>query len=136
MQAEMSPHLQPVTADPEWIRQAVWNLLSNAVRFTPDGGWVRVEAWTETERVLIAVSDNGIGIPPEHLEEIFEPFSAATGDPLLHGSGWLAFGARGLGLGLAMVNGIAQAHGGSVDVSSSPNAGSRFVLSLPRTPEH
>lgn len=124
-----------ISADRRWIRQAVWGLLSNAVRFTPDGGWIRVEASEEEGIAVIAVSDSGIGIAREHLDGVFEPFSTAMGNPLAHTSGLFAFGARGLGLGLATVRGIMQAHGGTVSVTSEPGKGSRFVLRLRRTLE-
>lgn len=117
-----------VWADPQWIRQAVWGLLSNAVRFTPDGGWIRVEAAKAEDAVAIIVSDSGVGIAADHLEGIFEPFSSAMGDVLSHSSGQFAFGARGLGLGLATVMGIMQAHGGTASATSSLGSGSRFVL--------
>ena len=119
------------SADPHWLRHALASLLSNAVRFTPDGGAVRVSARREGEWTLITVADGGIGIAPERLADIFEPFSAAGGDVLLHGSGGLQFGARGLGLGLATVQGIAAAHGGVVEVESAEGLGSRFTLRLP-----
>ena len=130
---DLEPDSTPfvVSADPSWLRQAVGALLSNAVRFTPDGGRVRVRsrcyaAWGEIE-----VADSGIGIAAVQLAEAFEPFSSAGGDLLLHGSGRYAFGARGLGLGLAMVKGIAEAHGGSVAAQSTPEVGSRFTVRLP-----
>ena len=129
---DIQSDLDPVVVDPQWVCQAVTNLLSNAVRFTRDGGRICVRADADADRIDIAVHDSGIGIPAQWLEQIFEPFSAATGDPLLHGSGRFDFGAHGLGLGLAMVQAIAQAHGGSVRVTSTPNVGSCFVLSLPR----
>jgi signal transduction histidine kinase len=117
-----------VRADPQWIRQAVWGLLSNAVRFTPDGGWIRVEAAKAEDAVAIIVSDSGVGIAADDLEGIFEPFSSAMGDVLSHSSGQFTFGARGLGLGLATVMGIMQAHGGTASATSSLGRGSRFVL--------
>ncbi len=120
-------------ADPRWLRQAVWDLLTNAVRCTPDGGWIRLAAHGGGPEVVVEVSDSGIGIAPECLGEIFEPFSATTGDPLLHGSGRFQFGARGLGLGLAVVKRIADAHGGRVTVRSAPHGGSCFALHLPRS---
>jgi signal transduction histidine kinase len=126
------PMPRAVRADPDWLRRAVDDLLTNAVRFTPDGGRVRVAAWAEDGWDALAVSDNGIGIAAEHLADVFEPFSVAGGDPLLHGSGRLAFGARGLGLGLAMVRGIARAHGGSVEAQSALGRGSCFTIRLPR----
>ena len=122
-----------VWADPRWIRHAVWGLLSNAVRFTPDGGRIRVEAVREEDDAIIIVSDSGVGIAPDHLEGIFEPFSTAMGDPLSHTSGLFTFGARGLGLGLATVKGIMQAHGGTASVTSSLGQGSRFVLRFGRS---
>ena len=132
--AAVEPGAPPVTvwADGHWLRQALCELVTNALRFTPDGGRVRIGARLDGEWVEIAVADTGIGIAPEHLAEIFEPFSAAGGDPLRHGSGDFAFGARGLGLGLAAVRGIVEAHGGSVAVESAPGCGSRFVVRLPR----
>lgn len=128
------PAEMPVSADKRWIRYAVWGLLSNAVRFTPDGGWIRVEAGEEEEAAVIAVADSGIGIAPDHLDGIFEPFPTAMGDPLAHTSGLFTFGARGLGLGLATVKGIMQAHAGTVSVTSSLGSGSRFVLRFERFP--
>lgn len=121
-----------VGADRDWVRLAVWNLLTNAVRFTPDGGRVEVTLRDEEEALVVTVADTGIGIAAEHLVEIFEAFSGAGGDPLLHGSGTLEFGARGLGLGLATVREVASAHGGTVDVESRLGAGSRFALHLPK----
>jgi len=119
--------------DPGWIERALANLLSNAVRCTADGGAITVVAAAADRMATIAVRDTGIGIAPEHLPDLFEPFSAASGDPLLHGSGRWAFGARGLGLGLALVKSIAEAHGGAVTVNSTPGLGSCFTLHLPRS---
>jgi signal transduction histidine kinase len=121
-----------VEGDRDWIRHAVWGLLSNAVRFTPDGGRVEVELREEAGLVALSVSDSGIGIAEERLGEIFEPFSGAAGDPYRHGSGFLEFGARGLGLGLALVKEVATAHGGELSVHSRVGDGSRFTLHLPR----
>ncbi|MBI3783198.1 MAG: hybrid sensor histidine kinase/response regulator [Deltaproteobacteria bacterium] len=117
--------------DPLWIERAVANLLSNAVRFTPDDGAIRVRTAVTPEHVEVAVSDSGIGIDAAHLDQVFEPFSAATGDVLLHTSGELAFGARGLGLGLAIARSVADQHGGTLTVTSQLGAGSCFTLRLP-----
>lgn len=119
-------------ADREWIRLALWNLLTNAVRFTPDGGMVTVGLGEEERELILSVSDTGVGIEEEHLAEVFEAFSGAGGDLLLHGSGTFEFGARGLGLGLATVREISRAHGGDVTVVSRPELGSRFTLHLPK----
>ena len=119
-------------ADPAWLAHALLALLTNAVRFTPDGGQVHIGVATAGRWAEVTVADTGIGIAAEHLPRCFEPFSTAGGDLLLHGSGRFAFGARGLGLGLATVRGIASAHGGAIDVESTPGRGSCFRLRLPR----
>lgn len=118
-------------ADPHWVGAALVALLTNAMRGTPDGGSIEVALRNAGDAVEIAVRDTGVGIAPQHLPHLFEPFSAAGGDLLLHGSGRVAFGARGLGLGLATVRAIAVAHGGAVTVDSAPDRGSCFRLILP-----
>lgn len=128
---EVRPESAVLAADRRWIEHAIWNLLTNAVRFTPDGGSVRVEATRGERAALISVRDSGTGISAEHLDDLFEPFSSAAGDPLLHGSGALDFGSRGVGLGLSTVRRILEAHGGTVRVTSAPGEGSCFVLELP-----
>jgi signal transduction histidine kinase len=128
---ERAPTRVTARADPHWLLQALAALLNNAVRATADGGRVRLRATVDGAATEIAVSDSGVGIAPHHLDSLFEPFGSAGGDLLLHGSGRWAFGARGLGLGLAMVKGIAEAHGGTARVESALGAGSRFTLRLP-----
>lgn len=130
LRAEGAP-LEAVV-DPHWIALALSALLTNAVRCTADGGAVAAALRGEGGWVEIAVRDTGIGIAAEHLPHLFEPFSAAGGDLLLHGSGRYEFGARGLGLGLATVRAIAEAHGGRVVVDSDVGRGSCFRLQLPR----
>jgi cell cycle sensor histidine kinase DivJ len=132
VQTEIAGGRCDVEADREWIRLAFWNLLTNAIRFTPDGGVVTAALAEEPDAFVLSVADTGIGIAQEHLGEVFEAFSGAGGDLLLHGSGVLEFGARGLGLGLATVREVARAHGGEVDVESRLGAGSRFTLHLPK----
>lgn len=124
----------PVTvrSDRRWLEHAIWNLLTNAVRFTPDGGCVDVSCEQDERVVQVTVRDSGIGIAPEHLADLFEPFPSALGNPLLHTSGFLAFGARGVGLGLAAVHRIMDVLGGSVTVDTAVNQGSRFSLTLPQ----
>lgn len=123
----------PLTADvdPHWIAQALAALLTNAVRWTPDGGRIDVALAAAASGITLAVADDGAGIAAEHLPHLFEPFSGAGGDLLLHGSGRYQHGARGLGLGLATVRAVAAAHGGTVEVDSAPGAGSRFRIHLP-----
>jgi len=118
-------------ADPRWLREALWNLLANAVRNTPDGGHIEVRARRAGGCAAIEVTDDGDGIEADRLAAIFEPFANA-GEVHLHGSGWLAYRARGLGLGLALTRRIAAAHGGRVSAESTLGAGARFRLELPQ----
>ncbi|WP_240809765.1 cell wall metabolism sensor histidine kinase WalK [Actinomadura sp. WMMA1423] len=118
------PHLD---ADPVRLRQAVGNLLANAVRYTPAGGRVSLRARADGDDVLIEVADTGPGIAPEHLPHVFDRF-------------WRAEKSRsrqtgGSGLGLAIVRQLAEAHGGSAAVRSEPGRGATFVLRLPGSPD-
>lgn len=101
------------------LQEAVSALLLNALEASPDGGRVRVEAWTAAGRHHLAVTDNGTGIEPEHLEKIFEPFFTTK-----RGSG--------SGLGLSAALRIAEKHRGTVEAhSDGPGKGARFTLVLP-----
>lgn len=110
-----------ITVDRARLHQALVNLVSNAVRYTPAGGRVSVVGAAESETATVTVRDNGQGIERGHLSGIFEPF----------GRGGEHDG-RGLGIGLALVKGIVELHGGSVSVAS-PGAGlgSAFTIRLP-----
>jgi signal transduction histidine kinase len=111
-----------IAGDPTKLAWALSNLCANALRYTPSGGRVQVEVTPEEEAVLVAVSDDGPGIPAEARERIFDRFtqSADSGDT----------GAAGLGL--AIVRDIVQAHGGRIRLESALGRGSRFTLELPR----
>jgi signal transduction histidine kinase len=124
----------PLLGDRIWLEQALTNLVSNAVRFTPDGGTITVEATANDAAVVVKVTDTGIGIDEGALEEVFEPFSGACGDVVLHASGRFEFGSRGLGLGLAITKAIVDRHGGSIAVRSQKGAGSQFTITLPLRP--
>ena len=105
------------------IRSACLNLVTNAVRYTPDGGKIEIN-WFENPddgSAVFSVKDNGIGIAPENLDKIWLRFWQA--DPAHSGGG--------AGLGLAMVRWIAEAHGGSVTAESTPGAGSTFTFTIP-----
>jgi signal transduction histidine kinase len=116
----------PVTvrADPEKAGQVLLNLLSNAVKFTEPGGEVRVECEPNGTRVMIRVADTGVGIPPERLETVFEPFVQLDRG--------LAASREGTGLGLAISRDLARAMGGDVWAESEPGRGSVFTLALPK----
>ncbi|MBE9473375.1 MAG: HAMP domain-containing histidine kinase [Chloroflexi bacterium] len=115
--------LPKIYAD-EGKMQWVFNqLLDNGIKFTPTGGQVRFSAQREMDFVEFTVSDSGIGIPEERIKEIFEPFHQLDGSVTRRYSG--------IGLGLAMVHHILEAHGSALDVDSSPDQGTRFSFSLP-----
>jgi signal transduction histidine kinase len=116
-------HLPRVRADQESLRRALWNLLDNAVKYSPDCKTVWVEASCENDRVAIRVRDEGLGIALHEQKQIFKKFVRASSAG--------AAGAKGTGLGLAMVHHIITAHGGEVRVSSQPGKGSTFTLLLP-----
>jgi signal transduction histidine kinase len=127
VEVEMTDDLPRLNADPVWMRRALVNLVSNAIRFTPDGGTVTLAAHPYAGGVELSVADTGIGIEAHLLEEIFEPFSAAGGDLLLHASGGLEFGARGLGLGLAITRAIMKEHQAVISIESTPGTGTRVT---------
>lgn len=112
-------------ADRERVEQIVLNLLSNAVKFTADGGTIGVETNAEPDRVSICVQDTGIGIAPDKLEAVFEPFVQAPST--------LTDRPRGTGLGLAISRQLARAMGGDLSLASELGKGSTFTLSLPRS---
>ncbi len=116
--------------DARRIEHAVLSLVDNALRFTPDGGSIRVELEREGEKGLISVRDTGIGISSTDQHRIFEK-AFQPDDVMHHSSGRFAFGSRGFGLGLALCKAIVDAHGGEVRLHSRPGSGSRFSICLP-----
>ena len=118
-----SQSVPPILGDAQWIKQALINLLDNALHYTPSGGAVTVRLQAVGEGVAVAVEDTGHGIEPEHLSHLFERF---------YRTDWArAKDAGGTGLGLPIVKEIAEAHGGSVSVTSQVEKGSVFTLHLP-----
>jgi signal transduction histidine kinase len=99
------------------------NLLTNAVKYSPEGGIIRVGGWVEGSQALVYVSDQGIGIAPEDRERIFERFYRADNS--------LARSTQGAGLGLYLAKAIVEAHGGRIFVESQAQRGTRFVFTLP-----
>lgn len=112
------------------LRNALDNLLLNAIRFTPDHGSILVSGETDGTSVRIGVADTGIGIPEEERERIFERFYEGR-DPMQHTSGTIEFGSGSLGLGLAVTRSIVDRHGGQVRVESTVGKGSTFTVELP-----
>jgi PAS domain S-box-containing protein len=120
---DFGPEFPPVWGDPERLREVLTNLVSNAVKYSPDGGTVWVGGRTDQTGVTVYVADQGIGIPPEEQARIFERFHRV--DSGLHRS------TEGTGLGLYLVKAIIEAHGGRVWVESAPGRGSIFMFALP-----
>lgn len=112
-----------VRADPLLLRQALSNLLANALRYTPRGGTIRLQAMDKGDAVVITVTDNGAGIAPEHLPHLFDRFYRADA---------ARSAADSTGLGLAVVRSIAELHGGTVEVRSLVGAGATFALRFPK----
>lgn len=122
--SRLSEDVGIVRADPERIQQVIWNLISNAVKFTPVGGGIEVEMTRDGAEVLIAVQDSGIGIRPEFLPHVFERFrQAEVITTRQHG---------GLGLGLAIARQLVELHGGTITAhSEGEGRGARFTVHLP-----
>jgi CheY-like chemotaxis protein/anti-sigma regulatory factor (Ser/Thr protein kinase) len=114
-----------VRGDADRLQQVVWNLMTNAIKFTPAGGRVDVRLCTRGDQVEISVSDTGIGIHPEFLPFVFERFRQADGS--------VTRGHGGLGLGLSIVRSLVEMHAGEVRVASEgADRGSTFTVRLPR----
>jgi len=111
--------LPAILVDTPRIRQVMSNLLGNAMKFTPEGGTIRVSATRSGRWVTISVADSGLGIPPEHVAHIFEWMWQGPGNSRI-----------GAGLGLAIAKAITEAHGGTISVESEPGKGSVFAFSL------
>lgn len=121
MRMEVDPHVPPALVDADRIHQALSNLVANALKFTPPGGTVRLGARPDDEDgwVVVSVADTGPGIPEEVRDRLFDRFWQAS-----------RHDRTGAGLGLAIVRGIAEAHGGRIEVASRPGEGATFNLHL------
>jgi signal transduction histidine kinase len=112
-----------VAADISRVEQVLTNLLNNAIKYSPDGGEIRLSNQLREGVLLISVQDHGVGIPPREVDKIFDRFHRVEGD--------LARRVSGTGLGLAICRGLIEAHGGRVWVESEPGVGSTFTFTLP-----
>jgi len=123
LETDLAPVFFRIHGDRDMLYQAVLNVVSNAVKYTPDGGKVRVSTYLSDGSVVVEVADNGYGIPPEDAHRIFEKFFR---------SGHSGKAAPGTGLGLALVKHVIEVvHGGRIDVESEIGRGSTFRLALP-----
>lgn len=114
-----------VEADMNKIKRVITNLISNAVKYTPDGGNVWVVTGVDGRYAVVSVKDNGYGIPEDELPFIFDRYSRVKGHRSL---------AVGTGLGLAVVKSLVEAHGGNILVESEVDVGSTFSVNLPIKP--
>jgi len=124
VEVEIGPDLPEIPMDADAVGQALANLVDNAIKFSGDVKWLRIEAWGTDGGVAITVSDHGIGVPVGEEEKIFEKFyRVGHSDTQAR---------RGSGVGLALVKHVAGAHGGRVGVERASGPGSRFTLWLPQ----
>jgi signal transduction histidine kinase len=112
--------------DPEALSQALLNLVNNAIKYSGDGRYIGLDVRKGDGGIVIAVTDRGVGIPRAEQKKIFEKFYRVE-DTLIHTT-------KGSGLGLALVQHIMDAHGGSVELDSEPGKGSTFRLIVPLGP--
>jgi len=119
----VAENLPTIHADPARLTQILINLLSNACKYTPEGGRINVRAWLQNSHVQCAVSDNGIGIAPEDQEQLFTKFFRAE-DPMVQEE-------TGTGLGLCIVKNLIELQGGEIKLESQLGAGSTFSFTLP-----
>jgi two-component system sensor histidine kinase BaeS len=121
--ADFPPDLPSAEIDPDRLAQALGNIISNAIKFTPRGGSVDIRAGAGKDGAWIRVHDSGPGIPPEEQERVFTPF--------YRGSAGRRF-PQGMGLGLGIARDLVNAHGGSIELESTPTTGSTFTIRLPQ----
>jgi two-component system phosphate regulon sensor histidine kinase PhoR len=123
LRLETARPLPPVQGDPDYLERAVSNLVDNAIKYTPEGGSIRVSAGGDGTSVVVEVTDNGIGIPEADLPRVFERFYRVDKSR--------SRDMGGTGLGLAIVKHVVQSHGGSIDADSEPGKGTTFRMTLP-----
>lgn len=125
LSADVQPDLPVIIGDPGVLEQVVFNLLSNALKFTPAGGEVQVKLHALLGSAILRVSDTGKGISEAEQTELFTRFGSTTSSPA----------ARGSGLGLALVKEFVELHGGTVEVRSAEGKGTTFLVHLPLAPD-
>ena len=121
VRVDLPPDLPMVHADPERVIQVLSNLLSNALKFTPEGGCITVRAYREGDWVVTEVSDTGVGISADELPHMFERFYQTEAGKAMGGTG----------LGLSITKSLVEAHGGTIEVDSRPGKGTTFRFTLP-----
>ncbi len=115
----LDPDIPEIKADPVQVNQVLVNIVVNAMQAMPDGGKLSIKTSRSGKKILLAIRDTGQGMSPDVLQQIFDPFFTTKGTD------------RGLGLGLAVVDGIVKSMNGRIDVNSEPGKGSEFKITLP-----
>jgi signal transduction histidine kinase len=123
LEVEMADDIPEAEIDPEGIEQALLNLVNNAIKYSRDDKYIKLSVRHEGGKILVSVADKGIGVAKADQKKIFEKFYRAE-NTLVHET-------KGSGLGLALVQHIMEAHGGSVELESTPGKGSTFTLVIP-----
>ncbi len=123
--AEIAPDLPMMNLDVNKMKEVLLNLLSNAIKYSPEGGVIRVRARLDEGNLRVDIADSGLGIAPEHMKRLFEPFFRVEDDK--------TSAIRGTGLGLAITKKIVEGHGGVIQVASTLGKGSTFSILLPIT---
>ena len=118
---QCAPNIGEIEADERRLKQALFNLTSNAIKFTPAGGSIRLEARREGGDVVLAVTDTGVGIPTVDQERVFEKFERGSAQARQSGAG----------LGLSLVKSLVELHGGSIEIDSEPGRGTTIACRLP-----
>jgi signal transduction histidine kinase len=118
---EIEPGIDEFVADGKRVTQMLYNLLSNAIGFSDAGGTITLRCWRQDSMIAFTVADQGVGIPEDYQQAVFDRFESRS-----HGSRH-----RGAGLGLSVVKSLAELHGGSVMLDSAPGRGTRVTLLLP-----
>ncbi len=125
VEPDIATELPPLLADPRALKQVLLHLLSNAIKFTPEGGRIGVSARVDSEGALVAeVFDSGVGIPEDRLETVFQPF--------FQGESSLARRFEGIGLGLSIAKSLVERHGGKLEIRSLEGSGTSVVIHLPK----
>ncbi len=125
IRADLDPDELVVDGDSLRIKQIMRNLISNAIKYNVDDGWIEITTRGEDGMAVVCVADSGVGIQPDEMQDLFVPYKRGrSGERRI----------RGVGLGLVIVKKLVEAHGGAIDVRSSPGKGSRFRFTLPRLP--
>jgi two-component system sensor histidine kinase/response regulator len=124
---EVPPGLPPIKGSRVLLEEIFTNLISNAIKYNREGGWVKVSLKQKDQQVQLGISDNGIGIEEKHLARLFDEFYRVDGRRTAPVKGW--------GLGLSIVKRMVEAHGGRIDVKSSFGEGTTFTVTFPMITE-